>query len=584
VLAALPTGVSKEAARKVYRARHKWLAMPNDDATEMRTVMRKGHYAGVDDRLREWLVATEQLDQKTVPISFGLLRAKAVEIGRALKLDDFRASRGYLRGFLSLTGIKSVRLHGQGGAVDKEAAERGMEVVRKRLEAYRAEDIFNMDETGIFFRCVPSQSYLSTGARRETRGVKSMKSKDRVTLVFCTNASGTEKLPIAIIGKSKAPLCFRGAGHTPPVPFFDHSNAWMDATRFQKWFDRVFVPGTVAERSRRVALIMDNAPSHGSEVGHPHVEFIFLLHNSTARHQPMDDGVIAAVKRGYLRRFLGRTVAALGDVVSRANEEVFPAGPPRAVAPAGGNAGAAPGRGALAAVQGGAMEAGGGAAPVPASVVAAPASSWAAPASAEALPAFTDAIIIAGLASAAAVSAWAAAAPMAAYTIIVADPALAAVVPASADVIIVVARPPPRGRVRWAFVRLPARRVRTGAGRPRECPRRGAAARPPRRLGGRPGRRRGGKPDGRCHHDHGRAGGAVLVCHCSLLGQDGRARRYPHRGPAPPPRQVPLGVPIGVRRRQCYAGAHAGHVAGQRGPGGAGRRGPAGRGGGVDEY
>jgi len=202
------------------------------------------------------------------------------------------------------------------------------------------------------------------------------------------------------------------------------------------------VPGTVTERPCRVALIMDNASSHGSEVGHPQVEFIFLPPNSTARHQPMDAGIIAAFKRGYRRRFLGRTVAALGDVVSRANDEVFPAGPPRAVAFVGGNAGVATRRGALAAVQGGAMEAGGGAAPVPASVVDAPASSWAAPASAEAIPAFTDAIIVAGPASAAAVSAWAAAAPTATETIIVADPAPAAVVPASADVIIVTAGPP----------------------------------------------------------------------------------------------------------------------------------------------
>jgi len=203
------------------------------------------------------------------------------------------------------------------------------------------------------------------------------------------------------------------------------------------------VPGTVAERPRRVALIMDNASSHGSEVSHPQVEFIFLPPNSSARHQPMDAGIIAAVKRGYRRRFLGRTVAALGDVVSRANDEVFPARPPRAVAPAGGNARAAPRRGALAAVQGGAMEAAGGASPVPASFVAAPASSWAAPASAEELPAYTHAIIVAGPASAAAVSAWAAAAPTAADTINVADPASVAVVPASADVIIVAAGPPP---------------------------------------------------------------------------------------------------------------------------------------------
>eukprot|EP00170_Pyropia_yezoensis_P006568 contig_26790_g6589 len=170
VLASLPTGVSKEAARKVYRARHKWLAMPDDDATGMRTVVRKGHYAGVDDRLRAWLAAIEQLEHKTVPNSFGLLQAKAVGNGRALKLDDFRASRGYLRGFLSRTGIKSVNLHGQGGAVDKEATERDMEAVRKGREAYRAEDIFNMDEAGLVFRCLPSQSYVSAGARREARG------------------------------------------------------------------------------------------------------------------------------------------------------------------------------------------------------------------------------------------------------------------------------------------------------------------------------------------------------------------------------------------------------------------------------
>ncbi|KAK1858812.1 hypothetical protein I4F81_001412 [Pyropia yezoensis] len=129
VLASLPTGVSKEAGRKVYRARHKRLAMPDDDATGMRTVVRKGHYAGVDDRLRAWLAAIEQLEHKTAPFSFGLLQAKAVEIGRALKHDDFRASRGYLRGFLSRTGInQSPPVRGDAGAAsgrDAQAAGQG---------------------------------------------------------------------------------------------------------------------------------------------------------------------------------------------------------------------------------------------------------------------------------------------------------------------------------------------------------------------------------------------------------------------------------------------------------------------------
>lgn len=89
-----PSGGLQGGGFKLYRARHKWLALPNDGATEIRTVMRKGHYVGVEDRLRTWLAAIEQLDHKTVPISFWLLQANAVELGRALKLGNFRASRG----------------------------------------------------------------------------------------------------------------------------------------------------------------------------------------------------------------------------------------------------------------------------------------------------------------------------------------------------------------------------------------------------------------------------------------------------------------------------------------------------------
>lgn len=75
VLAALSTAVSKEAARKVYKVRDKWLAMPKDDASEMRTVLRMRNYPGVDDRLQAWLAAIEQLDHKTVTTTFGLLHA-----------------------------------------------------------------------------------------------------------------------------------------------------------------------------------------------------------------------------------------------------------------------------------------------------------------------------------------------------------------------------------------------------------------------------------------------------------------------------------------------------------------------------
>jgi hypothetical protein len=67
------------------------------------------------------------------------------------------------------------------------------------LAAYDPKDIFNADETGLFFRMLPSQS-LATSARKGTK-----KDKERITLLLAANAAGTEKLKVTVIGKSKQP-------------------------------------------------------------------------------------------------------------------------------------------------------------------------------------------------------------------------------------------------------------------------------------------------------------------------------------------------------------------------------------------
>jgi len=309
IIAELPVDVSKDAVRKIYRRKDTWMALPDDATTAMRTTRQEGEFPAVDKLLLEWITAVERLGHATVTVSLELLQEKAAEIGRRLGLATFRASRGYVRGFLSRIGLASMRLHCQAGAVDTIAIERGLEKLQEELAAFKDDDIFNMDETGLFYRCLPSQSYVSNGARHTARGVKAMKAKDRVTVVFCCNASGMEKLPAALIGSSKVPICLK-------VPdYMDQSNAWMDGTRFKKSFDEVFVPGVITYGRRKGALILDKTSSHGSQVGHPQVQFFFLPPNSTARNQPLDAEIIAAVKRGYKRRHLKRVVDGLGALV-----------------------------------------------------------------------------------------------------------------------------------------------------------------------------------------------------------------------------------------------------------------------------
>ena len=64
-----------------------------------------------------------------------------------------------------------------------------------------------------------------------------MASNDRVTAYLCANASGTQKVPLSIIGKSKNPCCFKLK--PCPVIYFSQANAWSDQATFSFWFHDV---------------------------------------------------------------------------------------------------------------------------------------------------------------------------------------------------------------------------------------------------------------------------------------------------------------------------------------------------------
>ena len=71
-----------------------------------------------------------------------------------------------------------------------------MAAIREVSQSYNPEDIFNMDETGYFWKMVLDRS-LST--ERES-GQKA--DKARITAAFTCNATGTRKLPIWFIDES----------------------------------------------------------------------------------------------------------------------------------------------------------------------------------------------------------------------------------------------------------------------------------------------------------------------------------------------------------------------------------------------
>ena len=87
--------------------------------------------------------------------------------------------------------------HGESDSVDLELVEKGREDLQKITSSYRRQDIYNMDETALFYKLQPCH----TLATSSINGQKV--SKERITVALCMNADGSDKLKPIIINKLK---------------------------------------------------------------------------------------------------------------------------------------------------------------------------------------------------------------------------------------------------------------------------------------------------------------------------------------------------------------------------------------------
>ena len=78
------------------------------------------------------------------------------------------------------------------------------------LSNYDLKDVFNADEFGLFYECLPNKTYHLTGEK--CPGEK--KSKVRLTGVAAASAEG-ENRPLLVMGKAKCPRSFKNVKSLP---------------------------------------------------------------------------------------------------------------------------------------------------------------------------------------------------------------------------------------------------------------------------------------------------------------------------------------------------------------------------------
>jgi hypothetical protein len=259
-------------------------------------------HGDIDDAMLKWVTTARD---KNIPLSGTLIREKAKEFAAALGREDFLASVGWLDKFKKRHGIVQKSVCGESASADLQVSDNWQKnCLPDLIRQYDPNDIFNADETGFFFKCLPNKTLTFKG--QNCYGGKN--SKERITVMVGGNMSGTEKLQLLVIGKSKNPRCFKGISSLE-VEYEYNKKAWMTGAIYEKWLlelDKKF-----AAQKRKILLFVDNCPAHPKSVQAKlkNVKLEYFPPNLTALLQPMDQGIIKNLK-GYYRKRIVRKILA----------------------------------------------------------------------------------------------------------------------------------------------------------------------------------------------------------------------------------------------------------------------------------
>lgn len=155
------------------------------------------------------------------------------KFARDLKIDNFNGSNGWLDGFKKRNDICFRKICGESKDVDEEVCSVWLEELPRAIEDYCIHDIYNADETALYFKCLPDKTLAFR--TEDCKGGKH--SKERVTILLGSNVTGDSKLPPLMIGKSANPRCFKNVKSRPmaynETAFYAYTSSIKDQLRFE---------------------------------------------------------------------------------------------------------------------------------------------------------------------------------------------------------------------------------------------------------------------------------------------------------------------------------------------------------------
>lgn len=179
-------GVSHSTISTIKKNKYKIEPLFNANVLKCKRVRTSTHEQ-LDKALLQWFKLQRD---RGIPLNGPLLQGKANFFARQLDMQNFICFMSWINRFKVRHNIVSGKIVGESLSVQQSDVHDWLEKVWPTLRAQFSDDeIFNADETGLFYKLTPDKTLKFKGEK--CTGGKL--SKERITVMVAANMSGTAK-------------------------------------------------------------------------------------------------------------------------------------------------------------------------------------------------------------------------------------------------------------------------------------------------------------------------------------------------------------------------------------------------------
>ncbi len=241
--------------------------------------LRKGKASEVDTALNQWFGTVTSKRQKLS----GPILKKAENLAKKLAHTNFVATEGWLSRWKVRHQIRNY------GHMERREVQTLIVLKSGQALFYQGYWIGLMRSImQMKLGCITEPLLMAHFGHEKFSGSK--KALERMTVLCCSNLTGTDKCKLLVIGKSLRPRCFKNVNvDNLPVTYRANKKAWMTSQIFTERLAAWDL--YLTKVNLKILLLVDNCTAHPHVSTLKNIQLEFLPPNTTSLIQPMEDSL-----------------------------------------------------------------------------------------------------------------------------------------------------------------------------------------------------------------------------------------------------------------------------------------------------